>query len=178
MPKLDKFLYKNKNANGTLKYVIRVHSLYVAARADYDEIMQIYNECKEHDFKEEELLRIKAKYREILENNKMRFIHQNQLGFYFIQRGRQYYCCSESLEEILEYKRLLLENDWDKGCLVGYHFRRKHNLPKYIQRTRTGGYSVKYNRQHWGVFKTLEEAVEERDWLIDNDWDYGSVDLY
>ncbi len=174
--KLKKYLYKYPQANGSWKYVIQLGQKYVVARKSYEDILVIYEECVACDFDMDMLLKIKEKYDELKRSNPMRYIHRNQAGFYFIQKDYKYFCCSSSLKEILEYKKQLEENGWDKSCL-DYKFRKKHHLPKYIQQNKSGTYSLKHKGEHYGTFNNLEDAVEERDLLMENDWNYDFVDL-
>ena len=53
------------------------------------------------------------------------------------------------------------------------------NKPKrYIHESKTGKYIIKRNGQHYGTWNTLQDAVDERDWLIENNWNYDNIDLY
>ena len=50
---------------------------------------------------------------------------------------------------------------------------------RYIQQHPSSKhYFVVKNGEHYGTFKTLEQAREERDWLIKNNWSYENIDLY
>lgn len=170
-----KYLHKIATKTG-YKYIIAIRSKYFISRVNYDEIMEIYNECVECGFDENEVERIKEKYKERKLNDAMKYVGKNQSGYYFIQRGGKYYCSSPDLDEILKYKKQLEENNWDKSCL-NYKFRKKHNLPKYIQKNRSGRYCIQYKGKHYGTFSTLDDAIEERDLLMVNDWDYDFIDL-
>lgn len=178
--KIKKYLYKYSQNNGTSNYIIYVKNTYVASRRTLEEITPIYEECKNNKFYEPLMKKIKQKYAKKKHHKKHPnsiYIYQNQNGTYFIQKGKQYFCSSDSYETIQEYKKQLEKNGWNKDALT-YNHRQKHNLPRYIQYAKNNTYRIRYNGGHYGIFKTIDEAVNERDLLIKNNWEYDFIDLY
>ena len=53
-------------------------------------------------------------------------------------------------------------------------------IDRYIKKTKAGTYSIqKYVngvKEHFGTYRTLEDAREERDYLESIDWDYSNME--
>lgn len=51
---------------------------------------------------------------------------------------------------------------------------------RYIKKTKAGTYSIQKHingvRGHFGTYRTLEDAREERDYLESIDWDYSNME--
>lgn len=176
--KIKEYLFKYRIKNKTPYYTIRIHNVCIASRSDYDEIMKIYRKCEKCGWDSEQLKIIKKKHK--IGNNVtiMKYIYKNKNGSYFIHRHNKYYCSSKNLDEIIKYRNELEEIGWDTEKFESsYRKRKKWNLPKYISRT-GDKYIICYQHETYGTYKTLEEAVAERDLLMKYDWDYNFVDLY
>lgn len=173
-----KYLYKNL-IYGRPQWIIKAKGVYIIGRTKKEEILQIYNECVEADWDKEKLQQIKEKYRKIKKPKNLKYITQIKSGKYVIYKNGKYYCTIPTKEEAIHYRNLLQENDWDISVLPPElkKRRKKHGLPKHIRKTKDGKYQIQKGRSGWGVFKTLEEAVEERDLLEKYNWSYDFVDL-
>lgn len=178
--KIKKHLFKYMRKDNVPYYVITYKRINVANRKNLEDILEIYEECVACKWDICCLEEIKDKYRIGGHRNKMRYIYQNQVGQYFIQKNGKHWASSWDKDEILKFRDMLLESDWDAMVLEdeGYHKRRNHNLPKYIWITPSNRYCISYKGISYGVFSSLEVAVEERDLLIKHDWDYNFVDMY
>lgn len=88
-----------------------------------------------------------------------------------------YYGQYNTLEEARNKKQQLIQEGWPPPTRK----RKKYNTnpeTRFIQKTSTGKYAVMRNGTYYGTFRTLKDAQEERDWLIENDWNYENIDLY
>lgn len=55
----------------------------------------------------------------------------------------------------------------------------KHDKRLYcIHQTKIGTYTIQKQGVHYGTYKRLTDAIEERDWLVENNWSYENIDLY
>ncbi len=176
---IKKHLCEYTRKDGVPYYVIYYKRINVANRKSFSDILKIYDECVECGWDVEKLKEIKLKYKIGGYRKSMKYIYKNQKGMYFIQRKSKYYAGSWDKEEIMKYRDLLVENDWNPDVLesVGYRKRKSYGLPKYIRLTSNGKFGIYYKHKGYGVFSSLEVAVEERDLLMANGWDYDFVDL-
>lgn len=102
------------------------------------------------------------------------YITKNKDGFMvqkYIKGKMEHLFFSTSLIECLMIRDQLIENDWDKDTIP---LRQSNTGEKYIYKIK-GGYELKKyinNKMvHFGRYKTLNEAIIERDLLIEYDWD-------
>ena len=103
----------------------------------------------------------------------MRYIYKRN-GFYYILKSingeYKYFKCSTSLKEAVEFRDKLIENNWrDNGQLKIEELddnRYIYRVGKSFQLKK----SVNGKTKHFGMFKTLEEAIKARDELIMNNW--------
>ena len=103
----------------------------------------------------------------------MKYIRKRN-GLYYIQKhiNGELKCfkCSKSLNEVVEFRDKLIENNWVDDGQLGivelddnqyiYPVGKSFQLKKYING----------ENRHFGSFKTLEEAIKARDELIVNNW--------
>ena len=88
-----------------------------------------------------------------------------------------YYGEYDTLEEAIQVR----DKEQLKGWRIPPRKRKQYKWNKkrrYIHETPNGTYIIKRYGQHYGSWKTLEDAIEERDWLIKNNWSYDNIDLY
>lgn len=109
-----------------------------------------------------------------------KYISKNATG-YLIQKHNkstkrmEYYYSSTSLIQTLMVRDLLIANNWNKENIP-----HKETITgeKYIYRDSVG-YCVRKIidgvNTHFGWFRTLEEAIIERDLLIKYDWDFDAL---
>lgn len=84
---------------------------------------------------------------------------------------------------------ILVKHDYEKITkhLYRQHIRdKKRGRPiskeqdRYIKKTKAGTYSIQKHingvRGHFGTYRTLEDAREERDYLESIDWDYSNME--
>ena len=78
----------------------------------------------------------------------------------------------KKLEEALRHRDYCIEHDWDMSCK--YVRNKKHNLPRYISYARDGRYYIQKKVgdeiRTWYGFKSLDDAVHERDLLMRCNW--------
>ena len=108
------------------------------------------------------------------------YITKNATG-YMIQkydkttRKMDYYYFSTSLIQTLMVKDLLIANNWNKECLPR---RKTITNEKYIYRDDVG-YCIRKMVDgeiiHFGWFRTLKEAIVERDLLVECGWDLEAL---
>lgn len=108
-----------------------------------------------------------------------KYISQHNHG-YLIQRYNpsiqkmEYFYSSVSLISALMVRDLLIANNWDKS-VVPY---KTITGEKYIYRDAVG-YCIRKRvngeNTHFGWFRTLKEAIVERDLLIECDWDFDAL---
>lgn len=106
----------------------------------------------------------------------------NKYCIYKTINGKNVYFGSfNTLEEAQKYRDFLVAHDWD----LKYKKRkpRKYNLPKYIYQkpgedTFIIRKTINYQQVHIGYYKTLQEAIHERDFYESINWDLDLLDLY
>lgn len=177
--KIKKHLYKYRTKRGYSHYTIQCCGIIVANRSIYDEILEVYDECEYVRWKTNALLKIKEKYNSKNCRKKMKYIYRNQAGMYFIQRKNKHYASSWNLDEIIKFRDILVEANWDEKAL-GYKKRNKRSegLPKYIRKSENDTYTIIHKQACYGTFSNLKVAIEERDLLMKHNWDYNFIDLY
>lgn len=79
----------------------------------------------------------------------------------------------KSLSEAEKFRDYCVKYDWN---IEPKRVVSRHYLPKYINKSPCGSYyiykNLKDKTEHFGTFRTLDEAVSERNKLIECDWDY------
>lgn len=95
-------------------------------------------------------------------------------GKYIIQRTfndeKKYFGSYPSLSIARDVKLALSCAGWP---YVKRNFN-KYNLPKYIN-FKNGFYCIRKGEEYYGFFKNFEDAVIERDMMIDCDWDWDLI---
>ena len=94
-----------------------------------------------------------------------------------ILKKQAYYGEYDTIEEAIQVR----DKEQQKGWKIPPRKRKQYKWNKkrrYIHETPNGTYIIKRYGQHYGSWKTLEDAIEERDWLIKNNWSYENIDLY
>lgn len=95
-----------------------------------------------------------------------------------INKKTYYYGLYKTLEEAEKKVQQLHQTGWKPPKRK----RKQYNTSKetrYIQQQpSTKHYFIVKQGEYFGTYKTLKEAQEERDWLIENNWNYDNVDLY
>lgn len=108
------------------------------------------------------------------------YISKNNTG-YILQKYNKntqkmdYYYSSQSLIQILMVRDLLVANNWNKEYIP---HKKTITGEKYIYRDYVG-YCIRKiidgRNTHFGWFRTLKEAIHERDLLIKCDWDFETL---
>lgn len=113
-----------------------------------------------------------------------RYIYEQDNGFRII-KDNEHYGWYDNIRDALHDRDMLESCDWDLGEFVYIEKENKYkNMilpPKELDRQMqyvykaNGGFRIqkKLNGElkHFGYFKTLKEALEKRDWLIENNWE-------
>ena len=90
----------------------------------------------------------------------------------------KHYGSFKTLEEAIEYRDLCIERDWDEQ-LMPRNNPTAFNPMKYIKKTPAGNYRIQKwengTSEHYGTYLTLFDAMQERDLLIEHNWDYDAV---
>ena len=136
----------------------------------------INDACKHFNCSFKELFNY-TKMNELSEENTpkydMKYIHKRN-GLYYVQKhiNGELKCFkgSKSLNEIVEFRDKLIENNWVDDGQLGieelddnqyiYSVANSFQLKKYING----------KTKHFGTFKTLEEAIKARNELIKSNW--------
>lgn len=96
---------------------------------------------------------------------------------YVIKQKQQTLYITTTLDEALQKKQELLQQGKLRPLLRGQH-RNPEN--RYITKTPAGTYAIGKRlhgkREHFGTYKTLEDAREERDYLESIGWDYDNME--
>lgn len=66
------------------------------------------------------------------------------------------------------YRDVLIEN----GVIHPY----KENPQRYIHKTRNNTWIIQKDNQTYGTYKNLNDAMDERDWLERNNWNYDELE--
>lgn len=81
-------------------------------------------------------------------------------------------------EEAIQYRNKLIENGTIKSRL-GLH-KIKYYPDRYIKKTPAGTYVITKRcngkSEHFGTYKTLEDARDERDYMESIGWDYDNME--
>lgn len=104
-----------------------------------------------------------------------KYIYKKSDGGYSIHKrvdGKlKYYAHGRTLIEILMKRDMLEANDWDKDKVAF--------IPSYIYIIPNGSFMIqkKINGKiyHFGTFKEYDDAVDERDLLKTNQWDWDLI---
>lgn len=96
---------------------------------------------------------------------------------YKIIQGQNTWVTS-TLEEALQLKQELIKQGKIVPRLRGPHPRDYED--RYINETKSGTYQIRKmvdgEPSHFGTFKTMEDAREERDYLESIGWDYDNME--
>ena len=111
-----------------------------------------------------------------LKDPSMKYIREVHNSYQILKQleGKTYNFGSfKKLEDALWHREYCIKHDWDMSCK--YVQNKKHNLPHYISYARDGRYYIQKKVDDevrtWHGFKSLDDAVHERDVLIRCDWD-------
>ena len=105
----------------------------------------------------------------------MDYIHKWKKGFMIGKQvnGKYYYFGNyQTLEKAKKVRDYFVEHDWD----ISERFKFMDIPPtRYLRKTRAGNYKiVKWlngKMEYFGTFHNLEDAMLERDLLVESDWD-------
>lgn len=105
--------------------------------------------------------------------HKFDFIYHYFNGSFRICRNNHHYGIYDSLTEALNAKKVFEANNW--GWEPAYDMDKR-----YIRLTPAGNYIIvkKFNGcpQYFGTFNCLEDAIKERDLLMENNWNYDNLE--
>ncbi len=97
---------------------------------------------------------------------------------YRVVQNNTLYGSFGTLKEAVECHERLIREGVIKKKHRGRPFSRKSD--RYISRSRNGNYRIQKSvhgvKGHYGTFKTIEEAREERDYLESIEWDYDNME--
>ena len=88
-----------------------------------------------------------------------------------------YYGEYDTLEEAIRERDKQAKNGWKIPSRKRKPYKHQKHLYA-IHKTPNGTFTIQKQGVHYGTYKTLEDAIEERDWLIENNWNYDNIDLY
>lgn len=106
---------------------------------------------------------------------------------YRVAYAHKHYCACRTYEQAYYVRKCLQECNWDKSkvpeILADYPkwYTWLMHFYQYIGRTAEGRYYVGYPKQYRGdkieriIYRNLEDALFERDWLMANEWDYETL---
>ena len=96
---------------------------------------------------------------------------------YVIKQKQQTLYITTTLQDALQKKHELLQQGKLRPLPRGQH-RNPEN--RYITKTQSNTYAIRKMvngyHQHFGTYKTLEDAREERDYLESIEWDYDNME--
>jgi len=125
-----------------------------------------------------------AKLRRKKSNSGERFVHFIKVtGKYRVSkydptmRKNKYYGEYDTLEEAVKVRDEKEKQGFPDPGRKRRPYRQDNEM-RYIHKNKHGKYIITKNRQHYGTWNTLQDAVDERDWLIENNWSYDNIDLY
>lgn len=98
---------------------------------------------------------------------------------YVIKQKQQTLYITNTLQDALQKKQELQQQGKLRPLQRGpYPHRNPEN--RYITKTHSGTYAIRKMvngyHQHFGTYKTLEDAREERDYLESIEWDYDEME--
>jgi len=104
-------------------------------------------------------------------------IYKTKSNTYIIQKQinnkKYYYGTYKTLEDAITIRNELLQNNWDNTKIKREG---KRVLPKHIY-SYGSKYMILKDNESYGIYTKLDEAVTERDLLIQHNWDYNFIDL-
>ncbi|WP_455645450.1 hypothetical protein [Methanosphaera sp.] len=122
---------------------------------------------------------------ESIHRNPKKYIHYDGWNYkiYKNVRGKlRYFGGYTTLEEAITMRNYFIDNEWDTSLV---QYKRKHHpqnpISKNIQHVHGKYILSKYidgQQQHIGTYDTLEEAVRERTFWEEINWDIDKIDLY
>lgn len=94
-----------------------------------------------------------------------------------IDDRKAYYGGYDTLEEARKRRDYLVSIDWDEPKTFRKYERiERDDSMKYIYLDkRSGNYFIKKGDECYGTFKSLDDAKNERDYMVSIDWDYGDM---
>ncbi len=197
--KKDKYIYPTTTHKGETVYRLTIPYngkwIYITQSTDKTVLRKIRDEIIVQDYTLETLQEYKRDYH----HKKMSMKH---IVEYTVSKGKKRYMIHHSrdgkthhhgsyntLHEAQRVRDCLVENDWDETvCPVSVNHRGPRNpLNRYISRDSNGRYVVARSfRGDDGVYKrvvfesgirSLSDARCLRDWWVDHEWDWSSIDL-
>lgn len=153
----------------------------MTGRKRLEDILPIYHVFSETGWdSREQLLKLKEKYK--YRNQYGRGITKTRQGFvlYLNIDGARTYCGTyKTLDDAKQSREQIIQSGYkDIPVRRRKAYRSLEGKAKYIYKTRQGRYNINYMGESYGTFTTLEDAVEERDALIQCDWDYAELEAY
>lgn len=103
------------------------------------------------------------------------FIHNRYYIYKNIEGKVTYFGCYDTLEEAVKRRDYMLDNGWSREGISVKHYRERTEEMKYLTRTGNGRWRITKNNENYGTFKELSDAMDERDYLVSIDWDYGNM---
>lgn len=120
-----------------------------------------------------------------LKDGKYKHIIKLKNGSYQVRKKNKHYGIFNELKDAEKHRDYCVANDWDEKCMIRKKDKyNKYNLPKYITYNKTiNKYVVckQFNGKKQltiSSFKTLEDAIKERDLLIKCNWNEDELIHY
>lgn len=92
----------------------------------------------------------------------------------------EYFGVYNTMKEAIEMRDKLIKNNWDKHIVPVKKYLQKNRY--IVKRTDKEGNvfyeitkRIEGNYTYFGRFKDIEQAIEERDFLEQNEWDYENI---
>lgn len=103
-------------------------------------------------------------------------IHNRYYIYKNINGKITYFGCCATLEEAVRRRDSLIADDWKHDYVHRRRpYRKRSENLKYLTRTANGRWRVIKNNENYGTFLSLEDAMDERDYMKSIDWDYGNM---
>lgn len=91
----------------------------------------------------------------------------------------KYYGTFDTLEEAKKEVERQTKSNWETPRIRRRAKYNKSEENKYIQKQYySDNYYIVKQGEYYGTYKRIEDAREERDWLVANNWSYENIDLY
>lgn len=174
--KLISKVFQIKRNNGNIYYQLWLKGLYVTSSKNREELEKIKQEYINSGCSDKYIDQVFQKRNKHKEKSP-KYIHKKYNGKYSIYKDYTYYGTYDTLQEAITAREYCIQQDWDTTICKKTQ-RQKHNHPKYITKSRDGKWCIQKSHVHYGTFYSLQDAIEERDWLIKNNWNYDNIDLY
>lgn len=170
-----KYMYFHR---ATSAYRIAYKKYFVMEDHDQKVALRAYKECEECNWNRECLVKIHDKYSKYNKEREGIYKQGNGYVLYIHKNGQRIYCgrC-KTVTEAKKKKKAYLNGTEEIPVKRRGKYRRRggnNKSMRYIYRTIDGTYTVSKGGEHYGTYKSLEDAQRERDILERVDWDFDA----